>query len=60
MMNDSTINNQDEEIKNKFFDAIKTENITEIVKLFRDESLKVWTLREEDEYTGIYSNITSI
>jgi len=41
-----------EEIKNNFFDAIKTEKITDIVKFFRNPDLEVWKLREEDEYTG--------
>jgi hypothetical protein len=42
----------EEEIKIRFFEAIKSENIPEIVKFFRNESLEVWKLREEDEYTG--------
>jgi len=44
--------NIDEETKIKFFDAVKNEDISEIVKFFRNENMKVWTFREEDDYTG--------
>ncbi len=46
----------DEEIKIRFFEAIKSENIPDIVNFFRNENLEVWKFREEDEYTG--KNIT--
>jgi hypothetical protein len=39
-------------VKNKFFDAIKSENLAEIVQMFRNEKIKVWQFREEDEYSG--------
>jgi hypothetical protein len=52
MIDDSNLD--EEEIKNNFFDAIKNENISDIVKFFRNEKLKVWLFREEDDYTGNY------
>src|SRR5690349_19047648 len=56
MMNVSSNNSEidDEELKNNFFDAIKSENITELVKFFRNEKLKVWQFREEDDYTALH------
>jgi len=42
----------EEEIKFKFFEAVKNENIGEIVGYFQKENLKVWLLKEEEEYTG--------
>jgi hypothetical protein len=45
--------NSDEETKIRFFESVKNDNISEVVKFFRNDKLKVWLLREEDEYTGI-------
>jgi hypothetical protein len=42
----------EEDIKLKFFDTVKNENITEIIRFFKDENLKVWLFKEEEEYTG--------
>lgn len=42
----------DDEIKIRFFEALKSENISELVNFFRNENLEVWKFREEDEYTG--------
>jgi hypothetical protein len=44
--------NLDEVMSIRFFEAIKSENIPEIVKFLRDEKIKAWQYREEDEYTG--------
>jgi hypothetical protein len=43
----------DEITRNKFFECIINENVTEIVKYFRNESIEVWTFREQDDYTGM-------
>jgi hypothetical protein len=45
--------NSEEETKIRFFESVKNDNISEVVKFFRNDRLKVWLLREEDEYTGI-------
>ncbi len=42
----------DEETQIRFFESLKNDNVSEVVKYFRNEKLKVWLLREEDEYTG--------
>ena len=51
-MIDESNSNSEDELKIRFFESIKSENVADIVKFFRNEKLKVWLLREEDEYTG--------
>ena len=41
------------QIKIKFFQAVKESNATEIVKFFRDDTIKPWEFKEEEDYTGI-------
>lgn len=50
-MNDLSLG-KEQEIKNKFFDALKSENISEIIQFYRNELLQVWKFREEEDYTG--------
>jgi hypothetical protein len=50
----------DEEIQFKFFEAIKNENLIDIKNYFKNESLKVWLFKEEEEYTGKYHKIKKI
>lgn len=52
-MNELSLEQVDDH-KTKFFDAIKNENIAEIILFFKNENYKVWTYKEEDDYTGIY------
>ena len=49
---------QDEnsEIKQKFFTAVKNGNASEMTKFFRNYDIKPWLFKEEDEYTGKYKN----
>ncbi len=35
-----------------FFEAIRSANIPDIVKFFRDENIKPWEFLYEDEFTG--------
>jgi hypothetical protein len=44
--------NSENEIKYKFFEAVKNEQISEITTFFRNDMLEVWNFREEDDYTG--------
>lgn len=50
----------DEETQFKFFEAVKNENLIEIKNYFKNESLKVWLLKEEEEYTGKSNKIEKI
>ena len=56
MMDESeNTENELEIIKNKFFDAIKSESLQDIIHYFRNDKYKVWLFREEDEFTGNFS-----
>jgi ankyrin repeat protein len=43
-----------EEIKTNFFESLKNENLTEIIKYFRNEEIKVWTYKEEEELSALH------
>jgi hypothetical protein len=40
-------------LKYRFFEAVKNENKQEVEYYFRNERLRVWEFKEEDDYTGI-------
>lgn len=40
-----------------FFEAIKQRNLAEIRRYFRDISQKVWTYKEEDDYTALHRSV---
>lgn len=53
---------QDSDVKTKFFYAVKNANASEVVKFFRNNEIKPWIFKEDDEYTGnfkIYESFTS-
>jgi hypothetical protein len=44
--------NDNDQIKIKFFQALKDSDVSEIVKYFRDDNIKPWKFIEEEDYTG--------
>ena len=52
-MNRLTTHSINEMTKSRFFEAVKAENITEILHYLRNEQIEVWNFMEDDNYTGI-------
>jgi hypothetical protein len=52
MIDNSMMSIDEDDLKMNFFDAVKSEKNFEIAKYFRNEDIKVWLWREEEDYTG--------
>jgi hypothetical protein len=49
MINDESYS----QIKTNFFQSVKESNASDIVKFFRDDKIKPWEFKEEEDYTGM-------